>query len=121
MNVAFETPDQPEVLNLIAELDAFHLSLYPPESVYALDLASLKQSNVLFAVARGTSQAAIGCGAIVVTPEYGELKRMYVQPDARGQGVAKKLLGTLESAAKAGLHFADAGDRTISAPGHCPV
>jgi putative acetyltransferase len=33
MNVAFETPDQPEVLNLIAELDAFHLSLYPPESV----------------------------------------------------------------------------------------
>lgn len=101
MNITFETPDQPEVLELIAELDAYQLSLYPPESVYALDLASLKQPNVLFAVARNPSQAVAGCGAIVVTPEYGELKRMYVRPDARGQGVAKKLLGTLESAAKA--------------------
>jgi putative acetyltransferase len=101
MNITIETPDQPEVLELIAELDAYQLSLYPPESVYALDLASLKQPNVLFAVARSPSQAVAGCGAIVVTPEYGELKRMYVRPDARGQGVAKKLLGTLESAAKA--------------------
>ena len=31
--------------------------------------------------------------------EFGELKRMYVSPRARGQGVAKKLLARLESEA----------------------
>lgn len=101
MNIAFETPDQTEVLNLIADLDAYQLSLYPPESVYSLDLASLMQPNVLFAVARNAGREAVGCGAIVLTAEYGELKRMYVRPEARGQGVAKKLLNLLESEAKA--------------------
>ena len=101
MNIAFETPDQAEVLKLIADLDAYQLTLYPPESVYALDLASLKKPNVLFAVARNPAREVVGCGAIVLGAEYGELKRMYVRPETRGQGVAKKLLNALESAAQA--------------------
>ena len=85
MSIAFESPDQPEVIALIADLDAYQLSLYPPESVYALDLPSLMQPNVRFAVARDAAGAIVGCGAIVLTPEYGEIKRMYVRPAARGQ------------------------------------
>lgn len=100
MDIAFETPDQAEVLALIADLDAYQLTLYPPESVYALDLAALKQPNVLFAVARNPKREVVGCGAIVLGTEYGELKRMYVRPEARGQGIAKKLLGVLESEAQ---------------------
>jgi putative acetyltransferase len=99
MNIAFETPDQPEVIALIADLDAYQLTLYPPESVYALDLASLKQPNVLFTVARNADGAAVGCGAMVVTPEFAEVKRMYVRPEARGQGLARRMLTTLEQAA----------------------
>lgn len=99
MTIAFESPDQPEVIALIAELDAFQDSLYPPESRHALDLASLMQPNVLFAVARDSSGRAIGCGAIVLYPDFGELKRIYVSPRGRGQGVAKKLLALLESQA----------------------
>ena len=99
MNIAFESPDQPEVIALIAELDAYQDTLYPPESRHALDLASLKQPNVLFAVARDNTGQAIGCGAIVLRPGFGELKRMYVAPRGRGQGVAKKLLALLESQA----------------------
>jgi len=103
MTVALESPDQPEVIALIAELDAYQDSLYPPESRHALDLASLKQPNVLFAVARDSAASAIGCGAVVLHPAFGELKRMYVSPRSRGQGVAKKLLAMLESeAAKSG-------------------
>ncbi len=30
--LAFESPDQPEVIALIAELDAYQDALYPPES-----------------------------------------------------------------------------------------
>jgi putative acetyltransferase len=99
MTIAFESPDQPDVIGLIAELDAYQDGLYPPESRHILDLASLKQPNVLFAVARDSTGEAIGCGAIVLCPEFGELKRMYVSPRGRGQGVARKLLALLESRA----------------------
>lgn len=99
MNVALESPDQPEVVALIAELDAYQDTLYPPESRHALDLASLKQPNVLFAVARDGARVALGCGAIVLGPEFGELKRMYVSPRCRGQGVGKRLIALLESQA----------------------
>jgi putative acetyltransferase len=99
MNVSLESPDQSEVIALIAELDAYQDSLYPPESRHALDLSSLKQPNVLFAVARDESHRALGCGAIVLNPEFGELKRMYVSPQCRGQGVARRLMALLESKA----------------------
>ena len=99
MTIIFESPDQPEVIALIAELDAYQDTLYPAESRYALDLASLKQSKVMFAVARDNTGHAIGCGAIVLYAEYGELKRMYVRPCGRGQGLGKKLLAVLESRA----------------------
>jgi putative acetyltransferase len=99
MQVTVESPDQPDVIGLVAELDAYQDSLYPPESRHALDLASLKQPNVVFVVARNAAGRAVGCGAVVVTAEYGELKRMYVHPHSRGQGVAKMILALLESKA----------------------
>jgi putative acetyltransferase len=99
MIFAFESSDQPDVIALIADLDAYQDTLYPPESRYTLDLASLKRPDVLFAVARDSEGLAIGCGAIVLYPEFGELKRMYVSPRGRGHGVAKKLMALLESRA----------------------
>jgi putative acetyltransferase len=99
--IAIESPDQPDVIRLIAELDAYQDSLYPPEARYALDLASLKQPNVLFAVARAADGSAVGCGAVVLGDEHGELKRMYVHPQSRGGGVARRLLALLEDRARA--------------------
>ncbi|MDQ2820438.1 MAG: GNAT family N-acetyltransferase [Pseudomonadota bacterium] len=99
MRIAFETPDQPAVHELIGELDAYLYSLYPAENVYALDIASLCHPSVLFAVVRNTPGEIIGCGAIVIKPEYGEVKRMYVRPQARGQGVAGRLIEALEAEA----------------------
>ena len=52
-----------------------------------------------FAVARDASQRAVGCAAVVVDGTQGELKRMYLRPAARGQGLAQQLLRVLESAA----------------------
>lgn len=100
MQIAFETPDQADVQQLIGELDAYLYSLYPAENVYALDIASLLDPSVLFAVVRDGAGAAVGCGAVVIKPGYGELKRMYVRPPARGRGHARRLIETLE--AKAG-------------------
>jgi putative acetyltransferase len=97
MPVSQESPDQPEVVDLIAELDAYQDTLYPAEARYALDLASLKKSNVIFVVARDGDGKAIGCGAVVTNGSTGELKRMYVRPSNRAQGVAHSLLGELEA------------------------
>lgn len=99
--LAFESPDQPEVLALIAELDAYQASLYPPESCYLLDLASLMQPQVRFAVARDDAGQVVGCGAVVLREGYGELKRMMVHPRARGQGTGRAVLAMLEAAAAA--------------------
>ena len=50
---------------------------------------------------------AVGCGSLVwneSASEAGEIKRMWVAPDARGLGAARKILGHLEEAARhAGL------------------
>ena len=99
MRVGQESPDQPEVIALIAELDAYQDTLYPAEARYALDVASLKQPNVVFAVARDAEGVAIGCGAVVIAGALGELKRMYVRPQNRGCGAAHRLLIELEAAA----------------------
>lgn len=99
--ITFESANQPDVVALIAELDAYQDTLYPPEARYALDLTSLTQPNVIFAVARDAAGQAVGCGAIVLGPDFGELKRMFVSPAARGQGLAKRLLTELEAEAAA--------------------
>ncbi|KFG96871.1 GCN5 family acetyltransferase [Burkholderia paludis] len=99
MTIAFESPDQADVIALIADLDAYQDTLYPPESRHVVDIASLKQANVLFAVARDGDGQAVGCGAIVLHPGFGELKRMYVSPRGRGQGIARTLMARLESRA----------------------
>lgn len=74
MQIAFETPDQPAIHALIGELDAYLYSLYPPDNVYALDIASLCHPDIRFAVVRDQDGMPVGCGAIVLTPEYGEIK-----------------------------------------------
>lgn len=99
MRISFESPNQADAIALIAELDAYQSALYPPESHHALDLTSVAADRVLFVLARDDTGRAIGCGAVVLSPEYGELKRMYVRPEQRGLGIAKKVLQMLESAA----------------------
>lgn len=103
MRVDQESPNQPDVIALIADLDAYQDSLYPAEARYALDLASLSLPNVLFVVARNEEHTALGCGAVVLNHAYGEVKRMYVRPEARGKGIAKQVIDALEASAyKAG-------------------
>ncbi len=64
-------------------------------------LRAASMPTVLFAVARDAGGESLGCGAIVVKPGYGEIKRMYVRPQARGQGLARRLIDALEQKAMA--------------------
>lgn len=100
MHIALESPNQPDVLQLIEDLDAYQRPLYPAESHHGIDLVKLCAENVLFAVARDHQMRSIACGAIVLERDYGELKRMYTHPSERGKGIARTLLDFLETQAQ---------------------
>ncbi len=49
-------------------------------------------------VLAGPDDSPLACGAVqFLDDERGEIKRMWVSPDARGQGLARSLLGHLEA------------------------
>jgi putative acetyltransferase len=100
VTIRLESPDQADVLALIEDLDAYQKPLYPIESFHGIDLAALTQPNVLFAVARDADGSAVGCGAMVVGADYGEIKRMYTRPGFRGQGLGARVLALLEAQAR---------------------
>ena len=101
--VRLESPRQLGVLRLLSALDAYLESLYPPESNHLLDVESLCAPNVRFFVAR-RGVDPIGCGALRVEAGYGEVKRMFVAPQARGQNVGRAILCCIEDqAAREGL------------------
>jgi putative acetyltransferase len=76
VRVAVERPDQPEVVRLIDELDAYQKPLYPAESHHGIDMDALLRPEVIFAVARDSAARAVGFGAIVLKRDLGELKRI---------------------------------------------
>ena len=105
MHVALESPDQPDVRQLIDELDAYQDTLYPPECRHVLDLAGLLQPQVRFVVVRDALGAAVACGAVVLQADHAEIKRLYVAPRWRRRGAAKAVVLRLEHEARAaGCH-----------------
>src|SRR6185436_3965855 len=94
--IAPERPDHPDAVALMAELDALLEPLYPRESRHGFSVQKLIAESVAFFLIR-TDEAAAGCGGVqLFGSHYGEIKRMYVRPQFRGKGFAKKLLTHLE-------------------------
>jgi putative acetyltransferase len=98
--ISLESPNQSEVISLIEQLDAYQKPLYPAESYHGIDIDALSDENALFAVARAGAGQVVACGAIVLEPDYGEVKRMFTVPSFRGRGIAGRLLAFLESEAR---------------------
>jgi putative acetyltransferase len=100
-------PDHPQVLALIAELDAYLQTVYAPEENHLLDLSGLLHPAVTF-LAAWDVDTVVGCGAVRAMPgepetggaPYGEIKRMYVSPARRGARLGHRILQALESVAQ---------------------
>ncbi len=105
VTITVESPRQPEIAELLRLSNEYAQSLYPPESNFLLSVDELGQPGVSVYVARDASARALGIAALVGedgAPEAAELKRMFVHPDARGHGVAGRLLAGIEADAAAG-------------------
>jgi putative acetyltransferase len=100
-SIGIEDPAQPDVAALLRHGEAHSAALYPAESNHHLLLDALRAPNVSFHVARDDRGRAVGTGAIVRHGSWAEIKRMWVEPDARGQGLSMAILHVLEAAARA--------------------
>lgn len=81
--------------------EAFARTLYAPEECFLLSVDELATPGTTVLVARDAQGAALGMAALVEQdPGAGELKRLFVDDAARGQGVADAIMDALEQAAR---------------------
>jgi putative acetyltransferase len=88
-------PSQPEVYQLIEQLDQYQSFLYPPGSNHLDPIDVLSKSNVLF-LAAYTDETVCGIGSVKLINNYGEIKRVFVPAEHRGKGVAMAIMEALE-------------------------
>jgi putative acetyltransferase len=107
----------------LKEADRYYATLYSAEENFLIDVAELKTPGVAFYVARD-GRMLLGFGAIATrgTDEsgaaWGELKRMYVAPAARGRRIGRLLLDRLVAHAEAqdlAVLRLETGDKQIEA------
>ncbi|RIK40904.1 MAG: N-acetyltransferase [Chloroflexi bacterium] len=92
ITITMERPDSADATALITELDAHLEPIYPQESRHGYSVQKLIDEAVAFFVLRdGATPAACG-GVKLFGAEYAEIKRMYVRPQFRGRGYAKRVL-----------------------------
>ena len=100
IEITLVNPMLPEVLEMIAQLDALMHALYPIESAHLTDPAKLADAPNRFYGAR-VDGVIRGCGGFLVTDQrYGEVKRIFVSPKARGLGLGRAIMDHLEREAR---------------------
>jgi putative acetyltransferase len=97
--LATESPLQEEVRELVAELNEHLLSLTPPEFCFHLTVEQMAEPDTTVWIARESGKA-VACGALKRhSVRIGEVKRMYTRPEWQGQGIGRRVLGEIVSAA----------------------
>ena len=101
-------PDDGRVTALLRSLDDYLFKQYPVEEWgtecnHILDVQALLDPAITF-LAAWQAEQPLGCGAIRRMSDahgtYGEIKRMFVDPAARGQRVGERILLALEESVR---------------------
>ncbi len=99
MQIQALDPCSEAALSLLAQSDAYMAALYPQESNHLESPQALAQPQVHF-IGVWLAEWLAGCGAVKVIEDehgrYGEIKRVFVQPQFRGRGISKMVMAELE-------------------------
>jgi putative acetyltransferase len=99
--IATETPLQDDVRALVAALNAWTLERTPREFTHHLTVEQMAEPSVTLFVARDADGSTLGMGALKRHEGgVGEVKRMFVRPEAQGRGVGGAILGRIEALAR---------------------
>ena len=110
-DIAPEPLTSPVAASLITALNEELSAMYPEPGAnhFSLDPKEVAPGAGIFLVAR-VNERPVGCGALrrlreeslvrELGPDVGELKRMYVAREQRGQGIGRALLARLEIEAR---------------------
>lgn len=94
-----ETPDQPEIIDLLRQADERSASLYPAESRHGSSVSALLAAEVRFFIVRERGRA-LGCAGYIVRADgTAEFNRLFIHPSARSRRLAWRLVETIENAA----------------------
>jgi putative acetyltransferase len=93
-------PGGEDFIRLLQASDDYAASLYPAESNHMLDIETLlrPQMNFFGAMVGGVVK---GCGGFWAHEDHVEIKRVWIDPSARGLGLSRKLMTVLENEARA--------------------
>lgn len=91
----------PAAQSLIRALNDELTERYPEDGAnhFRLDPDEVQPGKGVFLLGR-LNATPVACGAVRRDGDQAEIKRMYVVPELRGQGIAKKLLALLEVEAR---------------------
>ena len=92
-------PRDPQATALLEQSYALMVSLFPAESNHYLSIDALCAPEITFFVAR-EGETILGTAALAEKGDYLELKSMFTDPDARGKGIADKMMDHLISHAR---------------------
>lgn len=94
-----DDPHDPQATALLQASHALMQDLFSPEDNHFLSIDDLCSAEIRFFTAR-EGDTMLGCAALANKRDYGEVKSMFVSPDARGKGVAALLLDQVEADAR---------------------
>lgn len=117
ITIAKADPHDPRASALLRASHALMQALFDPEENHFLSIDALAAADIAF-FAAFDGDAMLGCGALADRGDYGEVKSMFVAPEARGNGVAAALIDRLEVEARARGHRSmklETGDRLDAA------
>ncbi len=101
ITIAPETPLSDDVRALVTALNEFTYGLTPAEYRHHMTVEQMAQPDTTLFVARDESGAALGMGALRRhAGGVGEVKRMFVRPEARGKRIGEAILAHVEALAR---------------------
>ncbi|HGG65189.1 MAG TPA: GNAT family N-acetyltransferase [Rhodobacteraceae bacterium] len=99
LTIAIDDPRSEDGRMLVDQSEVEMREVFPPEEIFTYSPEQLWTPQTSFYIARLDGRA-LGCVALLVEGRIGEIKRLFVHSDARGNLIGRKLMKQLETDAR---------------------